>query len=65
MIVADDQIEEEGSTRALLQTYRRQTPIVLIIDDKYVSFPYDLGVYTYTVLGFYWIVDAWGAFDFL
>ena len=50
------------SVRALLDNYRSGRPLVLMVDDKYALFPYDLaskGV-TYTVLGFYSIVYAWG-----
>ena len=37
-------------------------PLVLLIDDRYALFPYDLATkgYTYVVLGFYHIVHAWG-----
>ena len=59
-ILADDQIEEEGSTQALLTSFRQQIPVVLIIDDRYRPFPYSLGEYTYAVLGYYLIVAAWG-----
>ena len=49
--------------RALLNTYRMQLPLVLIIDDRYAPFPYDLSAKpdcTYVVLGFYHIARAWG-----
>ncbi|KAF6760318.1 hypothetical protein DFP72DRAFT_843792 [Ephemerocybe angulata] len=58
---AEDQRSDDKSVRALLKTYRERRPIVLIIDDRYAKFPYDLaskGV-TYAVLGFYMIVNAW------
>ena len=60
--LADDQLAEDKSVRALLTNYRESRPLVLIIDDKYALFPYDLrakGV-TYAVLGFYTITHAWG-----
>lgn len=57
-VIGNDQ--NGSSVRALLQTYERKLPIALIADDKYISFPYQLGKYTYVVLGFYWIVDTWG-----
>lgn len=41
------------SVRALLENYRKSQPLVLLIDDKYEPFPFDLGsrdVYM-TVLG--------------
>ncbi|CDO69225.1 hypothetical protein BN946_scf185042.g127 [Trametes cinnabarina] len=58
---ADDQREEDKSVRALLRTYHMKRPLVLIIDDRYALFPYDLAAkgYTYVVLGFYHIVHAW------
>lgn len=60
-IVADDQAHNDKSVRALLHNYETKLPIVLIADDKYQLFPYGLGKYVYVVLGYYWIVDAWGA----
>ncbi|KAH9859075.1 hypothetical protein C2E23DRAFT_718154 [Lenzites betulinus] len=58
---ADDQREEDKSVRALLRTYQMGRPLVLIIDDRYALFPYDLAEkgYTYVVLGFYHIAHAW------
>ncbi|EIW63566.1 uncharacterized protein TRAVEDRAFT_161894 [Trametes versicolor FP-101664 SS1] len=58
---ADDQHEEDKSVRALLRTYQMKRPLVLIIDDRYALFPYDLATkgYTYVVLGFYHIAHAW------
>ena len=59
---ATDQLAEDKSVRALLNNYRNQRPLVLLIDDKYVLFPYNLGAkdITYVVLGFYIIAHAWG-----
>ncbi|KAH8119159.1 2OG-Fe(II) oxygenase superfamily-domain-containing protein, partial [Phellopilus nigrolimitatus] len=54
-----DQRDNDRSVRALLRNYENRSPIVLIADDKYVLFPYDLGKYMYVVLGLYWITDAW------
>ncbi|KAI0645931.1 hypothetical protein C8Q79DRAFT_910605 [Trametes meyenii] len=58
---ADDQREGDKSVRALLRTYEMKRPLVLIIDDRYALFPYDLAAkgYTYVVLGFYHIAHAW------
>ncbi|KAH9951553.1 hypothetical protein B0H21DRAFT_716501, partial [Amylocystis lapponica] len=58
---ADDQLAEDKSVRALLNTYALRLPVVLLIDDKYTLFPYNLGAegYTYVVLGFYHITHAW------
>jgi hypothetical protein len=60
MAVAFDQVSKDKSVRALLNNFERQEPIVLLMDDKYRLFPYDMGKMTYSVLGYYWIVDAWG-----
>ena len=59
---ATDQLAHDKSVRALLDNYRNQRPLVLLIDDKYILFPYDLGArdMTYVVLGFYTIAHAWG-----
>ncbi|KAF8650406.1 hypothetical protein AX16_005213 [Volvariella volvacea WC 439] len=61
---ADDQLAEDKSVRALLSNYHEGRPLVLIIDDKYTLFPYDLGAkdVTYAVLGLYTITSAWGNF---
>ncbi|KAJ7486451.1 hypothetical protein FB451DRAFT_1026144 [Mycena latifolia] len=40
---ADDQRAHDLSVRALIETYRRDQPLVLLIDDKYQLFPFDLG----------------------
>ncbi|KAF7783026.1 hypothetical protein Agabi119p4_2402 [Agaricus bisporus var. burnettii] len=62
---AADQLAHDKSVRALLENYRTHQPIVLLIDDKYVQFPYDLGSkdITYAVLGFYTIVHAWAEYQ--
>jgi len=59
---ADDQLAQDKSVRALLKNFQDNRPLVLLIDDKYILFPYDLGSrdVTYAVLGFYKIVHAWG-----
>ncbi|KAL6310396.1 hypothetical protein BKA93DRAFT_721627 [Sparassis latifolia] len=58
---ANDQLAEDKSVRALLNTFRLQRPVVLLIDDKYKLFPYDLTAkgYSYVVLGYYHIRHAW------
>lgn len=60
--VADDQMANDKSVRALLANYRERRPLVLLIDDKYALFPYELGTtdVTYAVLGFYTIAHVWG-----
>lgn len=59
---AQDQEVTDKSVRALLKSYTDRRPLVLLVDDKYAQFPFDLGAsgYTYVVLGFYWISHAWG-----
>lgn len=61
-IEASDQMEDDKSVRALLQTYRMKRPVALLIDDKYKLFPLDLSSKgcTYAVLGWYIIARAWG-----
>ena len=60
--LADDQLAQDKSVCALLTTYRLQRPLVLLIDDKYTLFPYDLSTkdVTYAVLGLYTITHVWG-----
>lgn len=60
--VADDQLAQDKSVRALLTTYKLQRPLVLLIDDKYTLFPFDLSTkdVTYAVLGLYTIAHVWG-----
>ena len=62
VIPAQDQSESDRSVRALLHTYSEKRPIVLLLDDNYRLFPYDLksqGI-VYAVLGLYFIKHAWG-----
>ncbi|KAI0785683.1 hypothetical protein C8Q75DRAFT_828746 [Abortiporus biennis] len=58
---ASDQTSNDKSVRSLLNTMTLQLPIVLLIDDKYRLFPFDLSSKgcTYAVLGFYRIAYAW------
>ncbi|KAJ7097191.1 hypothetical protein B0H15DRAFT_773342 [Mycena belliarum] len=61
-IAADDQRAHDLSVRALIETHRSNQPLVLLIDDKYEPFPFDLGsrdVYM-AILGFYKIIHVWG-----
>jgi hypothetical protein len=64
---AADQLAQDKSVRALLSTYRLQRPLVLLIDDRYTLFPYDLSTkdVTYAVLGLYTITHAWGLYKSL
>jgi hypothetical protein len=59
---ADDQLAEDKSVKALLTTYNSHRPLVLLVDDKYSLFPYDLSAkdVTYAVLGYFFIAHAWG-----
>ncbi|KAG6920249.1 hypothetical protein DXG01_005018 [Tephrocybe rancida] len=52
---ADDQLAQDKSIRALLTNYRESRPLVLLIDDKYALFPFELlsKEIAYAVLGFY------------
>ena len=52
----------DKSVRALLANYKDRRPVVLIADDRYKLFPYNLADdgYTYVVLGFYVITQVWG-----
>jgi F420-dependent methylenetetrahydromethanopterin dehydrogenase len=58
---AGNQSETDKSVRALLATHEKGIPIVLIADDNYRKFPYNLkesGI-GYVVLGYYVITAAW------
>ncbi|KAH8978208.1 hypothetical protein EDB83DRAFT_2243118 [Lactarius deliciosus] len=57
-----DQSEDDPSIRALLDNHKCGRPLVLLADDNYRLFPFDLTAngYTYVVLGLYWITHAWG-----
>lgn len=59
---SSDQDAQDKSVRSLLNNYTERIPLVLLADDKYALFPFDLAVsgYTYVVLGFYRIIHAWG-----
>ncbi|KAF9004804.1 hypothetical protein BDQ17DRAFT_1354723 [Cyathus striatus] len=62
---AGDQLANDKSVRALLNNFRERRPLVLLVDDKYAHFPYDLdgrGI-TYAVLGFYMIINAWAEYQ--
>ncbi|KAJ7852814.1 hypothetical protein B0H14DRAFT_3450607 [Mycena olivaceomarginata] len=62
---AEDQRADDSSVSSLLENYQRGQPLVLLIDDKYGPFPFDLasrGVYM-AVLGFYRIIHAWAEYQ--
>ncbi|KAH9034180.1 hypothetical protein EDB84DRAFT_1251777, partial [Lactarius hengduanensis] len=56
-----DQSEDDPSIRALLDNHKCGRPLVLLADDNYRLFPFDLTAngYTYVVLGLYWITHGW------
>ncbi|KAH7916571.1 2OG-Fe(II) oxygenase superfamily-domain-containing protein [Hygrophoropsis aurantiaca] len=58
---ADDQQATDHSVHALLNTYESKRPLILLADDKYSLFPFDLAAsgFTYVVLGLYWISHVW------
>jgi hypothetical protein len=65
LVEAEDQSHMDHSVSALLKTHEAKQPIVLIIDDKYAEFPFDLSRsgkegYSYVVLGYYLIRNWWG-----
>jgi hypothetical protein len=59
---ASDQLAQDKSVRALFNNYHNNRPLVLLMDDKYALFPYDISKndMTYAVLGVYTIAHAWG-----
>ncbi|KAG1812407.1 uncharacterized protein BJ212DRAFT_1276580 [Suillus subaureus] len=62
---AQDQEATDKSVRALLKSYTDKRPLVLLADEKYALFPFDLGASgcTYVVLGLYWISHAWAEYQ--
>lgn len=63
--LAQDQTASDKSVRALLRNYKEGRPLVLLADDQYALFPFDLSAsgYTYIVLGIYWISHAWAEYQ--
>ena len=43
-----------------MNNFQQETPLVVIVDDTYRLFPYDLGEYSYAVLGYFQVVNYWG-----
>jgi hypothetical protein len=62
-----DQLEDDRSVRALLNNHKNGRPLVVLADNNYALFPFDLSAneYTYVVLGLYWIAHAWGQYYIL
>ncbi|KAF4621319.1 hypothetical protein D9613_000489 [Agrocybe pediades] len=63
--LASDQMAQDKSVRALYDNYVHNRPLVLVTDDNYALFPYDLRSknVTYAVLGLYTIVYAWAEYQ--
>lgn len=66
---ADHQSYKDPSVNALVKNWRTKEPLVLIADDKYEHFPFDLTRkhdggkgYAYVVLGYYFVRHYWGRF---
>jgi hypothetical protein len=66
---ADHQSFKDPSVRALVKNWQTKEPLVLIADDRYEHFPFDLAKgrdpgrgYAYVVLGYYFIRNFWGRF---
>ena len=60
---ADHQSSKDPSVNALVKNWQTKEPLVLIADDKYEHFPFDLTRgkgYAYAVLGYYFIRHYWG-----
>ena len=67
LVKADHQLSEDPSVRALVNNCWAGEPLVLIADDKYEHFPFDLtkgcdggAGYGYVVLGYYLVRHCWG-----
>lgn len=58
--ISSDQGESDHGVRSLINCYKSKSRIVLLADDRYKLFPYDLGRHTYVVLGFYRVIYYWG-----
>jgi hypothetical protein len=60
--LACDQLAQDKSVNALMNNHRTGTPLVLLADDRYPLFPYDLGKQGigYVVLGWFVITNTWG-----
>ncbi|KZV70713.1 hypothetical protein PENSPDRAFT_579053 [Peniophora sp. CONT] len=60
-----DQHLEDKSVQALLSNWRNHYPVVLLADDHYALFPFDLAKenYVYVILGYYWVTNVWAECD--
>jgi len=68
-VEADHQTFRDPSVNALVKNWLTKEPLVLIADDKYEHFPFNLTRgcdggkgYAYVVLGYYFIRNYWGQF---
>jgi hypothetical protein len=69
-VEADHQTFNDASVNALVRNWKTKEPLVLIADDKYEHFPFDLtrgpdgGTgYAYVVLGYYFVRHYWGQYS--
>ena len=64
---AEDQLAQDRSVSALFHNYESGTPLVLLMDDRYPFFPYDIAAkgVMYAVLGIYRVTYVWGRSDVL
>lgn len=69
LLEAGHQSFKDHSVNALVKNWQTKEPLVLIADDKYEHFPFDLTRghdggkgYAYVVLGYYFIRHYWGRF---
>lgn len=67
LVEADHQTFKDASVNALVKNWQTKEPLVLIADDRYERFPFDLTRgqdggkgYAYVVLGYYFIRHFWG-----
>ncbi|KZP05944.1 hypothetical protein FIBSPDRAFT_765177 [Athelia psychrophila] len=61
---ATDQLDKDKSVRALLNNHSQNRPVVLLVDDRFKLFPYNLTAKgcAYAVLGFFCITNVWAEY---
>jgi hypothetical protein len=60
--ISDSNRSPRSSVEALKNNHKSGTPLLLLADDKYPLFPFDLsqkGI-TYVVLGWFMVTNCWG-----
>lgn len=55
-----DQSARKGQVQPLITAMKNQHPLLLLADQRFKLFPYDLGERMFVVLGWYWVKEAWG-----